>query len=147
MTTYSTPENFRQPILEWVKGREFVLIDDFDFQWHDGSVIKRITVPAGYNYDKASVPRFLWGIARPDGPWEAAALIHDRLYQFKGKLPAGEYKVQVGGFWHEDTAPWTRAQADDMLEWLGILGGASKAEAARYKWAVKLWPGNWLKGF
>lgn len=147
MTTYATAENFRQPVLEWVKGREFVLVLDYAFEWGPANARRRLLVPAGYNYDKASVPRFLWGIARPDGPWEGAALFHDRLYQFKGKLPKGEYQVKVNGAWLDDPAPWRRSQADELLAYVGQLGGASAAEAWRYKMAVKAWPPNWFKGF
>lgn len=147
-TTYSTPEKFDQPILQYDdKKGLFRLVVDYMFTWGPEGFKKRLICPAGYEYDKASVPRLLWGIARPDGPWEAAALFHDRLYAFKGKLPKGEFQTFVNGKWQDDPAPWRRSQADDLLEYLGVLGGASKMEAARYKWAVKLYPPNWFKGF
>ena len=148
MTTYSTAENFLQAVTQYDgQTKLYRLIEDYHFEWGPAGFRKSLFVPAGFEYDKASVPRFLWGIARPDGPWDTASLIHDRLYLFKGKLPAGEFKTFINGHWLPDPSPWTRAQADDMLEYLGILGGAGRHEAARYKWSVKLWPGNWFKGF
>lgn len=42
-----------------------------------------ITVPKGFLTDLASVPKLFHGIAPPDGPWEAASVIHDFLYQLR----------------------------------------------------------------
>lgn len=39
-----------------------------------------ITIPAGFEWDLSSVPRFLWGLLPPDGDFELASLIHDYLY-------------------------------------------------------------------
>ena len=39
-----------------------------------------IHVPRGFVTDFASVPRFLWPIFPPAGPWAEAAVIHDYLY-------------------------------------------------------------------
>ena len=43
-----------------------------------------IDVPAGFETDFASVPRGLWNIFPPDGPWTQAAVVHDWLYNTKG---------------------------------------------------------------
>jgi len=65
-----------------------------------------ITVPAGTITDLASVPRPLWSLAPPDGPWLKAAVIHDFLYATKG----------MGG-------AYSRAQADGIFrEAMGVLG-------------------------
>lgn len=143
---YSTQEEFQQPILQYDGMRDlYRLMDDYTVEWGRPHMRKRLICPAGYEYDLASVPRLLWGIARPDGPWIAAALFHDRLYAFKGKLPVGEFQTQIGLDWHNDPSPWRRSQADDLLELFGRFGGASKSEAAQYKLAVKLYPPNWFK--
>lgn len=42
-----------------------------------------ITVPKGFLTDLASVPKLFHGITPPDGPWEAAAVVHDFLYQLR----------------------------------------------------------------
>lgn len=146
--TIATEELFQQPVLQYdPKAKLFKLVEDYVFEYGNPRFRKRLIAPKGFEYDKASVPRLLWAIARPDGPWEGASLFHDRLYLFKGKLPAGEFQTFISGEWCNDPSPWTRKQADDLLEFMGKLGGASASEAARYKWAVKLFPVNWFKGF
>ena len=151
MTTFSTPECFLQPVLRWdAKSKDWQLVEDYVFTWGNTKegFIKKLHIPAGQDYDKASVPQLLWGIARPDGPWEAAALIHDMLYKHKGLLDKGWYQTWVAEKqeWKE-CGKWNRGEADEMLEYMGVLGGAPKAQAAQYKWAVKLYPPNWFKGF
>lgn len=39
-----------------------------------------VTIPAGFITDFASVPRFLWPIFPPTGPWCEASVLHDYLY-------------------------------------------------------------------
>lgn len=39
-----------------------------------------IIVPKGFITDFASIPRFLWTLLDPVGPYRGAALIHDYLY-------------------------------------------------------------------
>lgn len=149
--TYSTPEDFRFPILQWDEKKElWLLIEDYVFTWRNKKrVMCRRTVKKGFEYDKASVPRRLWGLARTDGPWEAGSIFHDDAYkqlQHNGRFEPGSYQQQVGNIWI-DIPKMTRAEADDLLEYIGKLGGADKFEAWEYKWAVKLFPINWFKGF
>lgn len=42
---------------------------------------KEITIPKGYVWDLASVPRLLWSLVPPDSDAELAFLIHDYLYE------------------------------------------------------------------
>lgn len=151
MTTHSSPDHFEQPILQWdQKSQLWVLVQDYCFIWLDKGICRMLTVPSGTEYDKASVPRPLWGIARTDGPWEAASLMHDMLYRYLqhgGRLPKGVLQEKLpGGKWR-DTTKFTRIQADNLLEYAGRLGGVSKFEAAEYKLAVRYAPENWFKGF
>jgi len=44
----------------------------------------RVTVPAGFVTDLASVPRLLWAIVPRDGLYNGAAVVHDFLYQHRG---------------------------------------------------------------
>jgi len=44
------------------------------------SLRRRITVPAGFKTDLASVPRIFWGIYPPFGLYIKAAIVHDYLY-------------------------------------------------------------------
>lgn len=61
-----------------------------------------IDVPAGFKTDLASIPRGLWNVLPPVGRYDAAAVVHDLLYQRNG---------------------CTRAEADAvLLEAMGVLG-------------------------
>ena len=40
-----------------------------------------MTIPKGFESDMASVPRFLWAVIPPIGPYNKAALLHDYLYK------------------------------------------------------------------
>lgn len=52
---------------------------------YDSDVLKRLlTVPAGFKTDLASIPRILWNILPPFGKYDAAAVLHDLLYQHGG---------------------------------------------------------------
>lgn len=42
-----------------------------------------ITIPAGFRFDGASVPRALWWAVPPTGPYLAAAMLHDWCYEFE----------------------------------------------------------------
>ena len=147
MTTYSNPTNFKQPVLQYTQGKkDFVLIDDYVFTWSLNNIERQIAIPAGQDYDKASVPPIFWGIARPDGPYEASSLLHDLIWLYKGKLPTGWYKVKINGAW-ENGSPWTMRQSNDLFEWMSFLGGATKTQAKLYRTAVEIWPPNWFKRF
>lgn len=76
-----------------------------------------MTVPAGFVTDLASIPRPVWNLFPPDGPWAKAAVIHDFLYFTHGT-----------GLWHgrrgiTRKAPYSRAEADGILrEAMAVLG-------------------------
>lgn len=44
----------------------------------------KLTVPAGETTDFASVPRILWPICPPTGPWGKATVVHDWLCRLPG---------------------------------------------------------------
>jgi len=62
-------------------GRQrYQLTQNFAFVVRDSGVMVRVVVPAGTVTDFASIPRPLWWLYPPDGPWAEAAVIHDWLY-------------------------------------------------------------------
>lgn len=80
------------PLLRYVGQDEaglavFVVAEDLIFEvgldGDRGSGIV-VTVPAGFATNLASVPRLLRWLFPPDGPWLAAAVLHDFLYGLKG---------------------------------------------------------------
>jgi hypothetical protein len=74
----------------------------------DSGVLKRsITVPVGFLTDLASIPRTIWNILPPVGAYDAAAVVHDLLYQ-RGTV---------------DESPVQRVDADRVLrEGMEALG-------------------------
>lgn len=59
----------------------FRILDSFDYEvGAEGSGIK-IRVPAGFETDFASVPRFFWRLLPPWGRYGKAAVLHDFLYR------------------------------------------------------------------
>lgn len=150
----STQEKVVQPILQFDdKTGLWRLMEDFCFEWTDPKTGRRerIIIPAGRLYDKASVPRPLWGIARTDGPWELPSLLHDTAFfylQHGGSFPSGIYQVrQPDGTWtdgpkrNQTWANWLLAFSAECTKRI------SKWEANEYRLAVTLYPENWFKGF
>jgi len=74
-----------------------------------GPKAEPIKVPAGYVTDLASIPRLVWSLYPPDGPWVKAAVVHDFLYDTQGD-----------GRWNRSRGvarrrPYSRKDADDIL--------------------------------
>jgi hypothetical protein len=70
---------------------------------------ERITVPAGFVTDLASIPRPVWSFYPPDGPWVKGAIVHDFLYYTQGD---GEWNGQHGV---PEGRRYSRAEADGVL--------------------------------
>ena len=89
-----------------------------------------LTVPAGFESDGASVPRFFWRIVFPPGDNRAlrAAFLHDYIYRTH---PAG----------------WTRARADELFRRVLIEDGVSRNSANMAYCGVRLFGGSsWEAG-
>jgi len=74
-----------------------------------------LVIPAGFQTDLASIPQALWSVLPPMGKYDAAAVVHDYLYQLAPR--------QV-----------TRAQADGVLRDAMAELGVS----AWQRWAIYL---------
>ena len=76
------------------RGNVFTLLEAFEIQWNKRS----FTVPAGFESDGVSTPRFLWSSISPaiDPTTLRAGIAHDYIY-----------RVQPTG--------WERADADEMF--------------------------------
>ena len=89
-----------------------------------------LTVPAGFESDGASVPRFFWRLVFPPGDQKAlrAAFVHDYIYRTH---PAG----------------WTREMADLLFLKLLIAKGMPKFRAVLAWLGVRLFGGAaWKDG-
>lgn len=68
------------PKIEWIGGsKPYKLVEAFTFKTSAGE----FTVPAGYCFDGASVPRIPFVYARYGGRGLEAACLHDFLYEYQ----------------------------------------------------------------
>ena len=79
--------------------------------------IDGVTIPAGFESDGATVPRFLWWYVPPTGPHLPAVLIHDYLY-----------KHAIG----------TKAAADDAFYRVLRQSGVGYLKSRLMYWGVKI---------
>jgi hypothetical protein len=75
-----------------------------DYIYQDGD--HGITVPAGFEFDLSSVPRAFWSLIAPFELSITAPLLHDFLYHYGGRPPAGAV---------EPPHAYTRREADDLF--------------------------------
>ncbi|NOQ27982.1 MAG: DUF1353 domain-containing protein [Bacteroidales bacterium] len=110
-----------------IDNTHFILQEDYSYTWmKDGAnasdpsetykVESTIIVNKGFRWDGASIPKLFWSWGfTPDGKYRAAALVHDFIYIYKGKLPKGsmisnyisdsgtiEDQIQYGSFSRKD---------------------------------------------
>ena len=88
---------------------------------YDSDILGRsITIPSGFATDLASIPTGLWNILPKTGKYDAAAVVHDYLYQFN---------------------TCTRAEADAvLLEAMTVCAVGATKKRIIY-WGVRL--GGW----
>ena len=86
-----------------------------------------ISIPKGFYYDMATVPKYLWSIIRPFNDALFATLIHDYLYI------------------HQETHNMTRYQADnEFLSWSNIINKNKFDNYLRYLF-VRIFGWLWWK--
>lgn len=61
--------------------RRWELAEDLVWEASLNGGTVRVVVPAGFQTDFASVPRFFWRVFPPIGDWNRAATLHDYLYE------------------------------------------------------------------
>lgn len=124
LVTMRAPKAAETP---WLTGRgaRSQLVQDFVVE------IDRVIwrVPAGYVFDGASIPWWLWWAFPPnyEPAWQAAAF-HDRCYSHW-------YLPHVNdGVWRQGV---TKQFADDAFEAIMLADGAPPKVASLFHWAVK----------
>lgn len=87
------------------------------------------TIPAGFETDLASIPKWLHWYIKPDD-WDILlpCLCHDAVYGFKGKMPNG---VKI-----------TRKESDEFLRKCCIEMGMRKTQAWMVYWSVRIGGGK-----
>lgn len=79
---------------------------------------KVITIEDGFDWDRSSVPKFLWSILPPDGDFIIGALIHDWLYV------NNNYIIKE---WFNGNSKKARKFSDkEMLLWSKAVNGTKK---------------------
>jgi hypothetical protein len=86
----------------------WALSEDITFSTDDGPA--KITVPRGFVTDLTSIPRLVWTVLPPDGPWVKAAIIHDFLYATAGDGIMWKRAPSI-----DPVTVYDRAQADRIL--------------------------------
>lgn len=77
--------NLSADVLEDVDGTWFRLLQPLICTVVDEGLYIEVVVPAGFQTDLASVPRFFWRVFPRSGLWNPAAIIHDYLYSLNCK--------------------------------------------------------------
>ena len=98
---------------------DYIVQKDFTYEWVKDGFRQKLIIPTGFDFDLASIPAILWSITKiaPDRLRWTAPLIHDFLYEYKGKLPKNSYKEwdkSLNG-WVNNKDIWTRKNADRMF--------------------------------
>ena len=78
-----TTKSFLSPLrIEWIDGCDWRLYEGFDYYTEvKGAPIGLIHIPKDFVTDFASIPRGLWNLLPPTGPYGKAAVVHDYLYR------------------------------------------------------------------
>ena len=117
------------PLISYLGGGRWRL--EATYRYRAGTTV--ITVPAGFEFDLASVPRLLWTLIAPFELSIVAPLLHDFLYRNGGSLPAGAI---------EPRRTFTRAQADRLfLDLMGVENVPAWRRVPAYL-AVRLFGGH-----
>lgn len=131
-----------QPDIRPVTDTLYRLNEDYTYVWIQRNIVTQITVPKGFTYDGASVPRFLWslsGLTR-DGLIRAAALVHDWIYMNDGALPECSMREFNKG-WTCISGRWTRKDSDKLFLKMMLEAGIENYRANRAYACVRLFGG------
>jgi hypothetical protein len=114
--------------------KNYEVVEDYTYK----SGAYSITVPKGFIYDRASIPRVFWVLIDKDSLSNVAPLFHDLLYRSGGVLPTN----QVSPY-----RKFSREEADDLFLELMAKSGVNKwrreaAYQAVRRGAALAWKGH-----
>lgn len=115
----------RQRVYGFNNVNKYRLLQNVHVELSDGT---NISIPEGYVWDLASVPRPLWGIVPPDSDAELAFLIHDYLYenQINSRKWADaemlQWSIVTNG-----TQNWSIRNVDNYIRYWAVRLGGRKA--------------------
>jgi hypothetical protein len=136
-----TEEERKQTGKKWL----YELVDHYIYEDMDAETPFRIVVPKGFRHDGASVPRIGFTISglTQDGQLRAAALIHDFLYRYDGKPPAGSSFVLYKQKWVPYGLTLSRKQADQLFLKIMKLSGVRWSQRWAAYVAVRVGAPRW----
>lgn len=128
-----------QPNVVPIAGNKYLLVENYLYRWEYHGIIYSIEVPAGFEYDGASVPRIVWTLTGilPDGLQRAGALVHDFIYRYKGDLPVGSYCELSKGYAVPVGKLWKRSEADGLFRKMMKEAGVGKLKRYVMYYAVR----------
>lgn len=136
----------------WSKGPLWRIEENWTFTvMNSGTSEVTHTIPAGYEFDKASVPSFLWGFPfnyTPDGLCTVPALEHDFLCDLfrggsdwlkkrLGTVPAAPAAAVIHRHFYDQLLAWGVRASKARAMWEGVRNFGPGGRA---------WPGNWFGG-
>lgn len=126
---------FKQPKIEPITNRMYQTTEEYSYEWITKDIVNKIIIPAGFRYDGASVPRFLWTLTgiRPDGLHRGATLVHDYIYHNKGNIPVGSMMWKYVGdsdytYRKIKAGRWSRKDCDKLWLKMAIHAGEPNAK-------------------
>ncbi len=118
------------PLVSYLVDRERWVLEAPYTYTDDGH---RISVPQGFEFDLASVPRAFWSLIAPFELSIAAPLLHDFLYRYRGEPPPGSI---------EPPRRYSRLEADRLFRRVMEQEGVP-----RWRRVLAYVVVRWLSGF
>lgn len=106
-----------RPRLEVIRPGRYRTLEYYKYQWTKDGIGHRIIVLAGIETDLASIPKFLHSLIGPQDLGLGAPLIHDALYQSRGKTGKDHPAVYFRKYdtWSSDVPRWDRKSSDRLF--------------------------------
>ena len=133
-----------QPKVQVQDDGKYLLLEDYvhtrkTLPWSSSLKSWEVTIPKGFTWDVASVPRIFWSVSgvRPGGRFLAGSLIHDAFYRNGGVLPGGWCRGLEDDERRDYLVSWTRKEADLLFRWMMKESGIKWVQYHRAHWAVR----------
>lgn len=121
---WSTEPILNEPDVDYSLARKnWRLTEPVTVQLPDG---RWITIPENFEWDLASIPRFLWWRVAPNELSLIAPLVHDWLYVWDGEVRAKEEHPEVERHF---LTSYTRKEADQIFHSLMLRQGVGRFRA------------------
>lgn len=154
---------FNDPRYKPMPKNLILLREDLTYIYEVNGITNRLTIPAGFIFDGASVPSWATWLSAalpwfdtiyPFGDHLFAAAFHDKIWQYKGRMPLGFHQSHINGQWVDaaygsDGKPvWTFTTSNKLFaRHLRELGVGKKERRAMYlAVASPIGRWNWWRG-